>query len=135
MNYDFSQLNDKEFELLATDILSVTFGKRIERFKTGKDGGVDGRFFSDNKNEIILQCKHYLNSGYNKLISRIKAEEVVKVRKLKPERYLFVTSLPLSRSNKKEIKKIFSPYIKIDNDIFGQQDLNDLLSENPKIEE
>ena len=40
MNYDFSQLNDKEFEILVNDLLSVHFGTKIERFKSGKDKGV-----------------------------------------------------------------------------------------------
>src|SRR5699024_4095895 len=64
-----------------------------------------------------------------------KEEEIDKVNSLSPERYIFATSLPLSRENKKEIREIFSPYIKRDDDIFGQEDLNDILSSNPKIEE
>ena len=134
MSYDFSQLNDKEFEILSVDLLSIVFGKRIERFKPGKDAGVDGRFFADTNKEIILQSKHYLKSGYKKLISSIE-KEIIKIRKLKPDKYIFVTSLPLSRNNKKEIKKICCPFIKRDDDIFGQEDLNDLISGNPKIEE
>ncbi len=135
MIYDFSQLNDKEFENLAIDLLSSHFNVRFERFKPGKDKGVDGRFFSNDEQEDILQCKHYLKSGYKSLISKLKSEEVKKVIKLQPNKYIFITSIPLSRDNKKEIRKIFTPYIHLDNDIFGQEDLNDLLSINPKIEE
>ena len=134
MNYDFSQLNDKEFEVLSTDLLSLEVGKRIERFKPGKDAGVDGRFFSNDGLEIVIQCKHYLKSGYKALIAAAK-KEAAKLIKLNPERYVFVTSLPLSRKNKNEIKNIFSPYIKKDNDIFGQEDLNDLLAKYPQVEE
>lgn len=134
MSYDFSQLNDKEFEVLSVDLLSIVFRKRIERFKPGKDAGVDGRFFADTNKEIILQSKHYLKSGYKKLISSIE-KEIIKIRKLKPDKYIFVTSLRLSRNNKKEIKKICCPFIKRDDDVFGQEDLNDLISGNPKIEE
>ena len=135
MNYNFSQLNDKEFEILTADLLSLSYGVRIERFKTGKDRGVDGRFFTNSGEEIILQCKHYLKTGYIGLISNLKKKESEKVRKLNPEKYIFVTSLPLSRDNKKEIKSIFSPYIKRVDDIFGQEDLNDILKRNPDIEE
>ncbi|EKD44556.1 MAG: hypothetical protein ACD_71C00103G0003 [uncultured bacterium (gcode 4)] len=135
MGYDFSQLNDKEFEILTVDLLSVVFGIRIQRYKTGKDGGVDGSFFIDDKNEVILQCKHYLKTGYQWLISKLRNEEVEKVGKLKPSKYIFVTSLSLSKDNKKEIKTLFSPYIKRIDDIFGQEDLNDILSKNPSIEE
>ncbi|MBL7129550.1 MAG: restriction endonuclease [Ignavibacteria bacterium] len=135
MNYDFSQLNDKEFEILSADLLSTVFNKRIERFKAGKDSGIDGRFFSDNNQEIILQCKHYLKTGDKGLISRLKNKEVVSVKKLNPKRYIFITSIQLSRKNKIEIKKIFSPFIKRDDDIYGQEDLNDILSKNREIEE
>lgn len=135
MAYDFSQLNDKEFEALVADLLSVYFGKRIERFKPGKDGGVDGRFFSDSDRETILQCKHYLKTGYSGLISKLKNNEAKKVIKLSPETYIFATSLPLSRENKKEIKEVFSPFLKREDAVFGQEDLNDILSENPRIEE
>lgn len=135
MGYDFSQLNDKEFEALVADLLSVHFDKRIERFKPGKDGGVDGRFYSDKNGEIILQCKHYLKTGYSGLISKLKNEEVKKVIKVSPKKYIFATSLPLSRENKKEITEIFSPFLKRDDGVFGQEDLNDILSKNPKIEE
>lgn len=134
MNYDFSQLNDKEFENLSIDLLSKLFNERIERFKPGKDSGIDGRFFSNSGKEIIIQCKHYLKSGY-KLLLKVLKDEANKVKNLNPEKYIIVTSLPLSRNNKKEIKNIFSPYIKKDSDIFGQEDLNDILSDNPDIEE
>jgi len=134
MGYDFSQLNDKEFEILSTDLLSVLFGERIERFKPGKDSGVDGRYFSIDKKEIVIQCKHYLKSGFKTLI-RVARKEVEKVSRLHPKKYLFVTSLTLSRENKTEIKEIFSPYIENENDVFGQEDLNDILSKHPEIEE
>ena len=135
MAYDFSQLNDKEFEELITDLLSVHFGTCVERFKPGKDKGVDGRFFASSRQEIVLQCKHYLKTGYSGLVSKIKNEESKKVKNLNPERYIFVTSVPLSRDNKKEIRTLFAPHIMKDNDIFGQEDLNDILSRNPAVEE
>ena len=133
-DYDFSQLNDKEFEILVIDLLSINFNKRIERFKAGRDKGVDGIYFLTNNKEAIIQCKHYIKSGYKTLISTIKRNEVAKVNKLQPQKYIFATSLPLSRENKTEIKRIFSPHIKIDDDIFGQEDLNTLLTNNPEIE-
>jgi len=135
MGYDFSQLNDKEFEILSFDLLSIDYDARIERFKDGKDRGIDGRFFIDSGKEVCLQCKHYLKTGYRGLISKLKKEESKKVKKINPGKYIFVTSLPLSRDNKAEIKKIFHPYIKRSSDIFGQEDLNDLLTKYPKVEE
>lgn len=140
-HYDFSTLNDKEFEVLATDLLSMVVGKRVERFKPGRDKGVDGRFFTDNGGEAIIQCKHYLQTGItqlkNKLIKKSKTDtksEVEKVQALKPSRYIFVTSLPLTRVNKQELQKIFTPYILSEDDVYGQEDLNSLLGRFTEIE-
>ena len=133
--YDFSKLNDKEFESLSLDLISKLEGTRIERFKPGKDSGVDGRFFAPTGSEVVIQCKHWLKSGLPALIRELKATEADRVRKLNPEKYIFVTSLRLSRHNKKTIKSIFSPYIKLESDVFGNEDLNDLLSKHKEIEE
>ena len=133
-DYDFRCLNDKEFESMAIDLLSEHLSIRIERFKLGKDKGVDGRFFNFN-GENIIQCKHYVGSGYKKLIGTVKKAEVDKVKKLNPIGYYFVTSVPLSRKNKKEIKDLFYPYIKNQEDIYGCEDLNQLISTFSKIEE
>lgn len=39
IDYDFSTLNDKEFENLSIDLISKDRDKRYERFKAGKDEG------------------------------------------------------------------------------------------------
>lgn len=134
VDYDFSTLNDKEFENLSIELISIDKNKRFERFKPGKDSGVDGRFYRDDGKEEIIQCKHYLKTGYKGLINLLKSEEKIKVSNLNPEKYYFVTSLPLSRKEKQEIKAIFDPYIKNDNDIYGQEDLNVILGNNSDIE-
>ena len=58
MEYDFAQLNDKEFEILVTDLLSAEFNLRFERFRSGRDQGVDARVFTAPAEEIVVQCKH-----------------------------------------------------------------------------
>jgi nucleoside-triphosphatase THEP1 len=133
-DYDFNSLNDKEFESLSNDVLSSHLSVRIERFKAGRDGGVDGRFFATPDNEVIIQCKHWIKSGLPALMNSIKKSEAEKVKKLAPSRYIFITSLELSRVNKIKIKKIFAPYILNEDDIFGNEDLNDLLATHPEIE-
>ncbi|WP_298117285.1 restriction endonuclease [Flavobacterium sp.] len=137
MDYDFSKLNDREFESLGASIIGKILKKRVETFKVGIDGGVDGRFWIGNDKEGIIQCKHYTETPYSKLISKLKSEEIVKVNKLKPNKYIFITSKKLSRINKQEIKAIFHPYIKREDDVFGYQDLADFLSkkENQDIVE
>ena len=74
--YDFVKLNDKEFESLSVDLLSKIEGKRIERFKLGKDFGVDGRFFASDGAEVIIQCKHWARSGTTALIRNLKKQEL-----------------------------------------------------------
>jgi hypothetical protein len=67
MAYDFKVLNDKEFEALVADLLSKHLGVRIERFRPGKDKGVDGRFFSTPGRETVVQCKHWARSSVSAL--------------------------------------------------------------------
>lgn len=135
-DYTFETLNDKEFEVLTVDLLSKEFNTHIERFKSGRDGGIDGRFFEGNiANDVaIIQCKHWLKSGITALIAECKKHEANKVIKLNPSRYVFVTSLALSAQNKKDISDTFSPYIKHNSDIFGKEDLNSLLAKYPEVE-
>ncbi len=137
MGYDFSKLNGREFEALGASIFEKILNTKVETFKAGKDGGVDGRFWISSKKEGIIQCKQYAGTPYKTLISKVRLEEVEKVRKLNPERYIFVTSQNLSRENKKEIQNIFKPYIKRQDDVFGYEDLNDFLlkKENQDIVE
>lgn len=139
IDYDFSTLNDKEFENLSIDLISKDKDKRFERFKDGKDGGIDGRFYHNNGSQEVVQCKHYLKTGFSGLIASLNKKnnginEIDKVKKLNPVKYIFVTSLPLSDENKKTIKKLFDPYIKNDSDIYGQEDLNQILGSYPEVE-
>lgn len=137
MEYDFSKLNDREFEILAASVIEKELKNKVEIFKSGRDGGVDGRFWIGEKNEGIIQCKRYLETPYPQLISKLKTEELDKVKKLNPSKYIFITSKKLSRNNKQEIKEIFKPYINTEKDIWGLEDLNTFLSkkENQDIVE
>lgn len=133
--YDFTALNDKEFEALACDLLSEEFGVPVERFKPGKDEGVDGRWFSSSGGETILQCKHWYRSGYSALVRHLRGSERAKVERLSPTRYLLATSVPLSRKAKKEISTLFAPYVLSESDILGPQDLNRMLARHRAVEQ
>jgi adenylate kinase family enzyme len=133
-DYDFKTLDDKEFEILCADLLGDMLGKRFERFKAGRDRGVDGRYFSSNGKEVILQCKHYANTPIEQLIWKLAHEERVKIALLHPHRYLLAVSNGLSRADKAAIKKALDPFVASASDIFGKEDLNDLLGRRPSIE-
>jgi hypothetical protein len=132
-NYDLSKLNDKEFEVLVIDLLSKHLGKRIERFKPGKDKGVDGRFFLSKSTEAILQVKHWEGSMYKALLSHLRKSELPKINRLNPAKYIFATSVPLSRLNKQQILSALSPHVKYENDIYGHEDIQQLLDTYPQI--
>ena len=132
--YDFRTLNDKEFEVLAIDLLSRRDGRKYERFKPGKDGGVDGRFFRADGSEVVLQCKHWPTSPLAALKKNIEEKELPKIRALQPARYVLVVSHPLSRNDKSQISSLLAPYVKSEADVLGREDLNDLLSCYPETE-
>lgn len=134
-NYDFSTINDKEFEQLCLDILNAKFNYQLQGFKVGKDKGVDLRFStSENNNSLVVQVKHYVNSKFSNLKHTLKEKELKKLKDLNPEKYIVVTSLPLSPQEKDELKVILHPFVLSSNDIIGREDLNMYLRENPEIE-
>lgn len=132
-NYDFRALDDKEFEALVSDLLSCELGVRFERFKAGRDGGIDARAVLDGGTAIV-QCKHWARTSVAQLVRTLRADELKKVAKLAPHRYILVTSLELSAADKKTIHRIFDPYMKVDTDVFGYEDLNDLLGRHRAVE-
>lgn len=132
-NYNFENLNPLEFEGLINDLLSIFFKSIIERFKPGKDQGIDGRFFQTNDKFCIIQSKHYLTSGIKGLLTGLK-NELPKINLIKPNRYILATSVPLSPKDKSKILSILSPHIKRSDDILGQGEINKLISDYPDIE-
>lgn len=133
-DYDFSRLNDKEFEVLCTDLIGAREKITFERFKAGPDEGVDGRHFTSTKAEWILQAKHWVSTSFSQLVRHIRNSEAAKVGKLNPERYILVLSHKLSRANKAQITDILGAHASCRVDIYGREDLNDLLAEHPTVE-
>lgn len=132
--YDFSRLNDKEFEIFCADLLSAREGVRFERFKPGRDAGVDGRFFRSEGDEWILQCKHWISTPLEKLVKTIADSESIKVQKLSPSRYILALSHSLSRNDKSILMQKLSPFVLSPSDILGREDLSDILAKHPDVE-
>ncbi|MFJ8103921.1 restriction endonuclease [Lysinibacillus sp. NPDC096212] len=129
--YDFLVLSSDEFELFCKDILEIELGIKLENFKTGKDGGIDLRYAPSDDDVLIVQCKRY--KDYASLISTLK-KEVVKVKKLNPDRYILITSVPLNPNEKGSIKKLFEGFIKSTGDIYGKDELQTILQNHSSIE-
>lgn len=135
MNYNFSTLNDKEFEQIAKDLLNANFNLELQNFKVGKDKGIDLRFSTKEKdNSIVVQAKHYIGSDFPQLKHKLLKVELVKIQKLEPDRYIVVTSLSLSASQKDELRTGLAPFVLTSNDIIGQEDLNGYLGEFKEVE-
>lgn len=133
-SYDFRTLDDKEFEAFCCDILGEHLGVRFERFKRGRDRGVDGRFFTSAGDEVVLQCKHWADTPVEQLVRRLATDERAKVTRLQPKRYLLAVSNTLSRADKAAIHKALDPFLSTPSDIYGNEDLNDLLARDPAVE-
>lgn len=130
-NYDFLNLSPPEFEDLSKDLLQKHLKITLESFTSGKDKGIDLRYAGTTKNEIIVQCKRY--SDFSTFFGVLK-KEIPKVAVLNPSRYIITTSVGLTPNQKEEIQKLFPTYINSSEDIYGRQDLNNLLGLFPDIE-
>jgi len=134
--YNFSTLNDKDFEELARDLLTVELGAELHSYKRGRDYGIDLRYSTpQNNNSIVVQVKHYPEPDFSSLLSSLKKERV-KLDKLDPapERYIIVTSQRLLPQYEDQILDLFTPYMSSASEIYGNEQINHLLDRFPEIE-
>jgi hypothetical protein len=132
-DYDFRSLSSYDFALLARDLLQASLGRRLESFSQGPDSGIDFRY-KDESTNLIIQSKHYAESGFAALTSILRRKERAKVDLLNPSRYILATSVPLTPNRKDELLEILKPYCLDPSDICGREDLNSLLNQNEDIE-
>ncbi len=131
-DYDFHTISPIDFEELTRDLLQARDGLIFQSFKTGRDGGVDLRYANDRENRIV-QCKHFRKSGYGALLREVR-KEAVKIARMRPvpTRYILSTSVELSDNNKRELANALG--LNGTSDILGSNDLNNLIGLNPRIE-
>lgn len=131
-NYDFMTLSPQDFESLSADLLSKDLEMRFEQFKPGKDGGVDLLNALTSTEAVIVQCKRYSPSSFSALERSMRVEKA-KLDKLQPKQYLLTTTVPLSPANKTALQDAVKPYISSTSDIYGADDLNQLLRQFPEV--
>ena len=131
LDYDFKILQPSEFECFSRDLLQAREGIFIESFADGRDKGIDLRFAYSKDKTCIVQCKRY--KEWKELKRKLK-EEVEKVKRLSPQRYILTTSVDLTVKQKDEVLAMFNPFILNGMDVLGKKDLNNLLEQNPEIE-
>jgi DNA polymerase III delta prime subunit len=127
-----SNLSHIDFEGLCIDLIQAETGRKFSAFGPGPDGGIDGRH-SKGQETTILQCKHYINSSASQLESAAKAE-IPKLEKLKPSRYIFMTSYSLTPALSIKLAEIFSDYLVSPDDIWGAEDISGALRRHPQVE-
>ena len=132
--YDFKQLSPADFEELTCDLLQKEWRLRIESFKSGRDNGIDLRYAKVDSQPTIVQCKRYVDSTFSRLLNDLRKNELSKIRKLKPKRYVLVTALPLSPDNKTKIKTSLKPFVKRTSDMLGSDEVNSLLRKHKEVE-
>jgi hypothetical protein len=132
---NWDNVSGYEFQGITGHLLGEELGLRFERFGPGRDGGVDLRHLNDNGPPDIVQCKHYKGSSWSQLKRATKAE-AKRLAKLEhaPARYWFVTSQSLTPARKTELFEILSPFAVVEDDIYGRDDLEDLLDRHPTVE-
>jgi hypothetical protein len=133
--YDFQQLSPADFEDLTRDLLQEEWGVRLETFKTGRDQGIDLRYAAVPGESTIIQCKHYAGSSAAKLVRDLGTKERPKIERLAPTRYVLVTSLPLNPAEKSKLLAVLHRFAQGPQDVFGANDLNNLLGRHSTVEE
>lgn len=132
MEYDFSKINDEEYEELFKDILKIETGANFRTFAKGRDGGID--VISTNTQEkIIGQAKHYMKTSMNKLLNDLQNIEKPKVMKLNPDRYIIAFSKEATSQAYEKILEIFSPFLQNGNDIYDTKRMKDILDKNESL--
>jgi adenylate kinase family enzyme len=132
-SYDFTRLNDKDFEDLVIDLITAEHPNlHIERFMPGRDSGMDGRFYIGGDN-VIIQSKHYVKSSYSSLITNLK-KEAPKIVALNPTRYVLAICQGLTNTRKNEIINIFGDQYLRSDDILSIDDITHKISHNKHIE-
>lgn len=131
--YTFHALSPYDLEILTRDLLQAELGIRLESFTHGRDRGIDLRYAEAHSNDLVVQVKHFVRSGWNSLL-RAVAAEFPKIQTLSPRRYILVTSVPLNPDRKAILHKALGRYCLSPEDILGQEDLNNLLARHPGVE-
>lgn len=136
MEFLYKNLSPDEFEDLAQDVLSSRLRETFEKFKPGKDGGIDLRLIRNEDVTVIAQVKHMIGSygSTHRSVLRRESEKFrANLSTSNIERYILILSCSLSSSNKSEILRIFQGRITTEADIIGIEDIEQTLRENEEI--
>ena len=135
--YNFSEISDFEFEALCRDLLQEELGVSLELFTPGPDGGIDIRYVGCQENEehtIVGQCKRWAEDAFTSLLRHLSREELPKIRRLAPHRYIVMTSVQLTPDRKERVVSSLEPWIQTPKDVMGKHDISGLLARHSDVE-
>lgn len=130
---DFHKLTDFDFECLCKDLFDAELNVRLEIFAAGSDGGIDLRYMDRHGEKVIVQCKHWMRSGRAKLVQHMLNNELPKVKKIKPTRYIIASTVEMTKDAKDRLYTSFNPFIISASDIFGIDELLPLVASHPEV--
>ena len=135
--YYFSEISDFEFEALCRDLLQEELGLSLELFAPGLDGGIDIRYIGHKEHKehtIVGQCKRWAEDSFARLHRHLSREELPKIKKLAPQRYILMTSVKLTSGQKKKIVSALEPWVRTSKDVMGKHDISGLLARHSEVE-
>ncbi|MGP9021135.1 restriction endonuclease [Streptomyces sp. BR1] len=133
MARNYSDLSPHDFEILVRDLLQASHGVRMETFPPGRDGGIDIRLHRNGEETLIAQCKHSPGRTFAQIKGQLESE-AKKIGDRFSCRYILATSASLTRQNKQEIATMFAGVRLGVDDIWGVDDLDNLLKLHPRVE-
>jgi hypothetical protein len=132
-DYDFRALSPVDFEHLSRDVLNADLGLRLHSYSPGRDQGVDLRQVDADGKITVVQCKHYPESSPSTFL-RAVGKEGERGKSLATDRYIFVTSRPLTPNQQDEILDKLAGLPVVHDDIWGKDELNAALGRHPEVE-
>ncbi|MCW0236347.1 MAG: ATP-binding protein [Ferrovibrio sp.] len=132
MSANFPNLSHADFEDLSIDLIGRKLDIEFEAFGPGPDQGMDGRH-SVGGELTVLQAKHLSRSPFRSLKRTMKLSRPT-IDALKPSRYILTTSQSLTPPNKRALAGEIGPWLQSEADLFGAEQLEQLLRENPDIQ-
>lgn len=128
---NYGNIDSKEFEALAKDVMNKLLHKNLERFGSGKDCGID--LVDDTVNPtIIVQCKHYNSSSDAVKALLHESKKIEKIASLK-EYYIF-TSASLLPQQVSTLCNHFEKWMSSDKQIVYKEKIEDFFADSDNKE-
>jgi Restriction endonuclease len=132
-DYDFRSLSPVDFEHLSRDVLNADLGLRLQSYPPGRDQGIDLRQVDADGMVTVVQCKHYVESSWSTFLRAVE-KEGKRGKGLAADRYLFITSRPLTPLQQGKILGKLTDLAIVHDDIWGKDTLNAALGRHREVE-